>query len=165
MIRLKNNLRFSLISSLLLLLVTYGAEGWIYAPWIYRFIEQESILTRLVEESARVIILYGAAVLGIMSLVIIFTSPVLLMTVGLNSWLKSDTRAILSILLAAFAVTIIAQHIDVFARFLILISAIFLGKLDLQLIGCSRWLCSLILILLCWLGFTGGILAFYKWNF
>jgi hypothetical protein len=165
MIRLKNNPRSSLVFSLLLLFLTYGAEGWMYGPWIYKFIKHESILTYFVEESARIIVLYGAAVLGIMVLVIIFTSPVLLMTVGLNNWLKSDTRAMLSILIGAFAFAIVIQRVDFFARFLVLIAAIFLGKLDLQLVGCSRWLSSLILILLCWFGFTGGILAFYEWNF
>lgn len=165
MIRLKKNPRCSLVFSLLLLLLTYGAEGWMYGPWIYKVIKQESILTYFIEESVRVMVLYSAAVLGITFLVLLFTSPVLLMTVGLDNWLKSDTRAFLSIFIGAFAFAIIVQRIDFCARFLVLISAVFLGKLDLQLVGCSRWLSSLILVLLCWLGFTGGILAFYEWNF
>jgi hypothetical protein len=164
MMRLQNNPRFSLVFSLLLLVSTYAAEGWMYGPWIYTFIRHESVLTYLIEESARVAILYGAAMLGITLLVILFTSPVLLMTVGLNNWLKSDTRAALSVFLAAFAFAIIVQRIDFFARFLVLIAAVFLGKLDLQLVGCGRWLSSIILVILCWLGFTGGILAFYEWN-
>jgi hypothetical protein len=165
MIRLNKNPRHSLVFSLMLLLLTYGAEGWMYGPWIYKFINQENILTYFVKESVRVMVLYSAAMLGITFLVILFTSPVLLMTVGLDNWLKSDTRSFLSIFIGAFAFAIIVQRIDFFARFLVLISAVFLGKLDLQLVGCSRWLCSLILVLLCWLGFTGGILAFYEWKF
>lgn len=165
MIRLNKNPRYSLVFSLLLLLLTYGAEGWMYGPWIYKFINQENILTYFVEESVRVTILYSAAMLGIAFLVLLFTSPVLLMTVGLNNWLKSDIRAFLSVFIGAFAFAIVIQRVDFFARFLVLISAVFLGKLDLQLVGCSRWLCSLILVLLCWLGFTGGILAFYEWKF
>ena len=164
MIRFKKNPRFSLTLSLLLLLLTYSAEGWLYSSWIYEFIQQENILTNFIE-SARISILYGVAILGIAFLVIMFTSPVFLLTVGLNNWLKSAIRSWLSILIGAFAFTMIVQRIDFFARFLVLVSAVFLGKLDLQLIGCSRWLCSLILILLCWLGFTGGILAFYEWKF
>jgi hypothetical protein len=164
MIRLKNNPRSSLVFSLLLLFLTYGAEGWLYGSWIYELLKQESILNNFVE-SARISILYGVAILGIALLVIMFTSPAFLLTVSLNSWLKSDARAILSILIGAFAFAIVIQRVDFFARFLVLVSAIFLGKLDLQLVGCSRWLCSLILILLCWFGFTGGILTFYEWNF
>jgi hypothetical protein len=165
MIQFKEKPRFSLVFSLLLLLITYSAEGWMYGPWIYKIVHQESILTYFVEESVRITILYAAAVVGITFFVLLFTSPVLLMTVGLNKWLKSDTRAFLSVFIGAFAFAIIVQRVDFFARFLILISAVFLAKLDLQLVGCSRWLCSLILVLLCWLGFTGGILAFYEWKF
>jgi hypothetical protein len=165
MIRFKKKSRYSLVFSLLLLLLTYGAEGLMYGPWVYKFINQESILTYFIEESVRVTILYGGAVLGITFLVILFTSPVLLLTVGLDNWLKSDVRAFLSIFIGAFAFAIVVQQLDFFARLLVLISAVFLAKLDLQLAGCGRWLCSLILVLLCWLGFTGGILAFYEWKF
>jgi hypothetical protein len=164
MIPLKNHPRSSLVFSLLLVLSTYSAEGWLYGSWVYRLLEQENILNNFAE-SARLSILYGVAVLGIAFLVVLFTSPVFLLTVGLNNWLKSAIRSWLSILIGAFAFTMIVQRIDFFARFLVLVSAVFLGKLDLQLVGCNRWLCSLILVLLCWLGFTGGILAFYEWKF
>ena len=156
--------RFSLILSLSLLLLTYGAEGWLYGSWLDRFVKLESILAQFAE-SIRWGMLYWGAVLGISFIVVIFTSPVSLMTVGLDNWLKSDTRAFFSIFIGAFAFAIIVQRVDVFARFLVLVAAVFLGKLDLQLAGVSRWLCSLILMLLCWFGFTGGILAFYQWNF
>ena len=162
MIRFKENSR-SLILSLLLLLLTYGVEGWIYGLWMERFLEREMLLQ--FAEPTRLSILYTAAIVGIVLLVIFFTSPVSLMTVGLNGWLRSDTRAFLSIFLGAFAFAILVQRVDYFARFLVLLSAVFLLKLDLQLIGCSRWLCSFILVILCWLGFTGGILTFYGWSF
>jgi hypothetical protein len=164
MIQLKNHPRSSLVFSLLLVLSTYSAEGWLYGSWIYGLLEQKNILNNFVE-SARLSIVYGVAILGIAILVVLFTSPVFLITVGLNNWLKSAVRSWLSILIGAFAFTMIVQRIDFFARFLVLVAAVFLGKLDLQLVGCSRWLCSLVLVLLCWLGFTGGILAFYEWKF
>lgn len=164
MIRLKNNPRFSLVFSVLLLFLTYGVEGWIYSSWIFELIKQENILDRFVE-STQISILYGSAVIGIMVIVMLFTSPVSLVTVGLDNWLKSDGRAFLSIFLGAFAFAIIVQRVDFFARFLVLLAAVFLSKLDLQLLGISRWLSSLILVFLCWFGFTGGILAFYRWNF
>jgi hypothetical protein len=164
MIGLKDKPRFSLVLSLLLLFLTYGAEGLLYGAWMQEFVKHESFLTNFIE-SARISILYGAALLGIMLLVVMFTSPVFLLTVGLSSWLKSDTRTLISILLGAFAFAIIVQRVDYFARLLVLVAAVFLGKLDLQLAGCNRWVCSLILILLCWFGFTGGILTFYQLNF
>ena len=164
MLKVKQNSRFSLLLSLLLLLLTYGVEGWLYGFWISQVLEQENLLIQLVEQ-ARIGVLYGVAVISISLMVVVFTSPVSLITVGLNSWLKSDTRAFLSIFIGAFAFAILVQRVDYFARFLVLVAAIFLGKLDLQLAGLSRWICSLVLVILCWLGFTGGILAFYQWQF
>jgi hypothetical protein len=163
MIRPKEKPRFSLVLSLLLLLLTYGVEGLLYSAWMQEFVGHESFLANFTE-SARISILYGAALLGIMLLVVLFTSPVFLLTAGLSSWLKSDTRTLISILLGAFTFAIIVQRVDYFGRLLILVAAVFLGKLDLQLAGCNRWVCSLILILLCWFGFTGGILTFYQLN-
>ena len=162
MVHFQENRR-SLILSLLLLLLTYGIEGWMYGYGMNQLLERE-ILVQF-DEPTRLSILYTAAIVAIILIVIFFTSPVSLMTNGLNSWLGSNTRAFLSIFLGAFAFAILVQRVDYFARFLVLLSAIFLLKLDLQLIGCSRWLCSFILVILCWLGFTGGILAFYGWSF
>ena len=154
--------RPSLLFSLMLLLLTYGAEGWLYGSWMNYTIEQDSVLTVFVEQ-ARIGVLYGVAVASISLIVIVFTSPMSLMTIGLDNWLKSDTRAFLSIFIGAFAFAIIVQRVDYFARFLVLVAAIFLGKLDLQLFGFRRWMSSLVLVFLCWFGFTGGILAFYAW--
>lgn len=158
----RNNSRLSLVFSLLLLLVTYGAEGWLYGAWIQDF--PPNFLAAMTE-SSRFALLYGVAVAGIILLVVTFTSPVSLVTICLDSWLKSDTRAFLSIFFGAFAFAISVQRIDYFARFLVSIAAIFLLKLDLQLLGWNRWLCTLILNILCWFGFSGGILAFYRWGF
>lgn len=163
MARLKENSRLSLVLSNFLLLLTYSVEGWMYGFWMNRILEQEVLIQ--LAESTRWSILYCAAIVGIVLLVILFTSPFSLMTVGLDNWLRSDTRAFLSIFIGAFTFAIVVQRVDYFVRFLILVSAIFLVKLDLQLIGCSRWLCTLILIVLCWFGFTGGILTFYGWKF
>lgn len=162
MARLKENSR-SLILSTFLLLLTYGVEGWMYGWWINRILEQPVLIQ--LAQSTRWSILYCAAVVGILLLVILFTSPVSLMTTGLDNWLRSDTRAFLSIFIGAFTFAIVVQRVDYFVRFLILISAVFLVKLDLQLVGCSRWRCTVILAVLCWFGFTGGILTFYGWKF
>ena len=162
MVRFKENHR-SLIFSLLLLLLTYGVEGWVYGSWMNQIKERQILLQ--FAEPTRLSIFYAAAIVSIILIVFLFTSPVSLMTVGLDGWLRSDTRAFLSIFLGAFTFAMLVQRVDYFARFLVLLSAIFLLKLDLQLIGCSRWLCSFILIILCWLGFTAGILAFYRWSF
>jgi len=149
--------------SLPLLLLTYGAFGWIYGSWATELIEQKVFLAQL-EHNLNIIILYLFGDLGILLLAIAFTAPISLITISLNSWLKSDIRGLLSIFIGAFIFTLIVQRVDYFAKSLVLIAAALLLKLDLQLAGCDRWLCSLILTIFCWLGFTGGILAFYIWG-
>lgn len=158
MVRRKNKTWF-LILSLLLLLLTSAVEGWIYGFWMNKFLKQE-VLTQFAQ-STRPIILYGAAVVGILLLVFLFTSPISLLTASLNGWLGTDSKAFLSIFVGAFVFAILVQRVDYVARFLVFVAAIFLVKLDLQLLGYSRWLCSVVLAILCWFGFTGGILTFY----
>ncbi|MCC0177642.1 hypothetical protein I4641_11700 [Waterburya agarophytonicola K14] len=149
--------------SLFLLLLTYGVEGWLYGAWATKLLEQGDLYIQFVEKT-RFGILYGIAVAIILFCVIIFTSPISLIAISIDNWLKSDTRAFLSIFLGAFAFTLIVQKVDYFARFIVFVASALLLKLDLQLIGFNRWLCSLILTIFCWLGFTGGILAFYMWS-
>lgn len=150
--------------SLTLLLLTYGTTGWIYANWGLELIEQGRFLSSLARNLS-ILILYGMGGILISSFVIVFTAPISLVTVSFDSWLKSEVRAFVSIFIGAFAFAIIVQKIAYFARFLVLLSAILLFKLDLQLAGCSRWLALSILIIFCWLGFAGGILAFGIWGF
>ncbi|MGL5940452.1 MAG: hypothetical protein ACRC2S_08710 [Waterburya sp.] len=149
--------------SLSLLLLTYAAEGWMYGAWIVEQLESGVLLSQLTDQM-RLGIFYGTAIAAISLFILVFTFPISLFTMGLNGWLKSDTRAFLSIFIGAFAVSMVFQWVDFFSRFSVLTAAALLFKLDLQLSGCNRWLCSLILIILCWLGFTGGILAFYNWR-
>ena len=149
--------------SLIILLLTYGVEGWMYGSWATRLLEREEIFSQFTEPT-RFSILYGIAVAIILFIVIVLTAPISLIAISLDGWLKSDSRAFFSIFIGAFAFTLIVQRVDYFARFLVLAAAALLVKLDLQLVGCNRWLCSLILMLFCWLGFTGGTLAYYNWT-
>lgn len=149
--------------SLIILLLSYAVEAWMYGIWATKLLESGTILAHLTD-SIRLGVLYGAAVAIISFLVVVFTSPISLIAISLDGWLKYDGRAFISIFMGAFAFTIIVQRVDYFARFLVLASAALLVKLDLQLAGYNRWLCSLILVFFCCLGFTGGILTFYVWG-
>lgn len=149
--------------SLFLLLLTYGIEGWLYGSWGTRFLAESNLLMELTDKT-RFGILYSVATALILICVVVLTSPISLVAISLGNWLKSDIRAFLSIFFGAFAFTIIVQKVDYFARFLLFAAGALLLKLDLQLAGLNRWLCTFILIVLCWLGFTGGILAFYVWS-
>lgn len=150
-------------TSLFLLLLTYCVEGWLYGIWATIFLEESNFLAQL-SEPTRFAISYSIAIASILFFVVIFTAPISLVAISLDNWLRSDVRAFLSIFLGAFAVTIIVQQIDYFARFMVFTASALLLKLDLQLIGFNRWFCTLVLMFFCWLGFTGGILAFYVWS-
>ena len=156
-------LRKSPLISLFLLLLTYGVEGWLYGSWTTFFLENSDLYADLAT-TTRLGILYGAAVTAILLCVVVLTAPISLVAFSIDNWLRSDMRAFLSIFLGAFAFTIIVQGVDYFARLVVFIASALLLKIDLQLIGFNRWLCTLCLIIFCWLGFTGGILAFYVWN-
>lgn len=149
--------------SLVILLLTYGVEGWMYSSWIDKILERGAILSMLTED-IHLVLIYGAAIVNILFLVVLFVSPISLIASSLDGWLKSDTRAFMSILLGAFAFALIVQRVDYFARFLVFVAAALLFKLDLQLAGYSRWLGTLILTIFCLLGFAGGILAFHTWR-
>jgi hypothetical protein len=149
--------------SLFLLLLTYCVEGWLYGAWATIFLEEGDFLSQL-PQLTRFGILYGIAIAGISFFIVIFAAPISLVAISLENWLRSDTRAFFSIFISAFAVTILVQKIDYFGRFLVFMASALLLKLDLQLIGFNRWFCTLVLMFFCWLGFTGGILAFYIWS-
>ena len=156
-------LRKSPVVSLFLLLLTYGVEGWLYGSWTIFFLENSDFYAHLAI-TTRLSILYGAAVGIILLCVVVLAAPISLVAMSIDNWLKSDIRAFLSIFLGAFAFTIIVQKVDYFARFAVLAASALLLRLDLQLLGFNRWLCTLCLVIFCWLGFTGGILAFYVWS-
>ena len=155
--------RKSPVISLFLLLLTYGVEGWLYGSWMTFFLRNSNLYAHLAANT-RLGILYGVAVSIILLCVVVLTAPISLVANSIDNWLKSDIRAFLSIFLGAFAFTIIVQQVDYFARFLVFAASALLLRLDLQLLGFNRWLCTLCLIIFCWLGFTGGILAFYVWS-
>ena len=149
--------------SLILLLLTYGVEGWLYGIWARRYLAEGTLFTQF-SELNRFGLLYSIAIVGILFFVVVLTAPISLVAISIDSWLRSDTRAFISIFIGAFAFTIIVQKVDLFARFLVYIAAALLMKLDLQLLGCNHWICSILLVIFCWLGFTAGILSFYIWS-
>ncbi|MDJ0678485.1 MAG: hypothetical protein QNJ18_01320 [Xenococcaceae cyanobacterium MO_167.B52] len=153
--------------SVTLLLMTYGVFGWIYGSWVIKVLEDEGIknlISQVLEPEIRLVIFYGIGAIYIMAVAIVFTSPITLITMGLNKWLKSDVRAFFLVFLGAFAFALIVQRLDFFATFLMLLANAILVKLDLQSLGLSRWLSYCVLTVMCLGSFFGGITAFYYWG-
>lgn len=134
-----------------------------YSSWGVAAIETSELLSQL-ETVLALRIIYGLGVMSIILIAIVFTAPISLITLSLDNWLRSDTRAFLSIFIGAFAFTLIVQKVNYFATFLVLLASALLVKLDLQLAGYRRWFSWLILTFFCLLGFIGGILAFDNWG-
>lgn len=128
-------------ASLLLLVFAYGLFGWLisvsYLSWV--------------------IWLMGVAYILLISLAL--TAPFGLIKSFYSSWLKSDTRAFISVIVGAFVSVIIITWLEVFIRILVLISASALVRLDLQTAGFTKWQAFSILIIISLAGFCLGLLT------
>jgi hypothetical protein len=128
-------------SSLLLLLFTYGVFGWLISGadiswWLW---------------------LMGGTYILLIALAL--SAPFTLMKNFYSSWLKSDTRAFISVIVGAFLSVIIIRWIEVFLRIMVLISAGALVRLDLQTGGYSKWQSFGILTAVSLVGFVMGVIS------
>jgi uncharacterized protein YacL len=149
--------------SLIIFLVTYGVLGWIYSSWGLEAIKQRVIFGNLETELA-FRLFSGWGIIVVLLIALLLSDPISLITISLGSWLQSDIKAFLSIFLGAFAFTLIFQWFSYLIKFLVLVAAALLLRLDLQQAGVNKWLSILIMAVSSLLGFTGGILAFYMWG-
>lgn len=88
------------------------------------------------------------------------TAPITLIDILFGSWLASDKRAFLTVLVLAFGFAIFLTWIHVFARLLVLLAAGTLFRLDLQRTQFTRWQALTILLLTCTLGYITGIASY-----
>jgi hypothetical protein len=128
-------------TSLLLLLFTYSIFGW---------------LITASDSSGLLWLLGGAYTLLIASAM---TAPWALLKGFYGSFLRSDSRAFVSVIVGAFVAVIFIHWIEIFIRILVLISASALARLDLQTTGYSKWQAFWILMVVSLTGFAIGILA------
>lgn len=133
-------------SSLVLLVFTHSVFGWLIAaseisdlnrPWLFW--------------------LMGAVYIVLIALAL--TAPLTLLQTVYAGWLKSDTRAFISVIVGAFLAVIILRWIQIFIRILVLLSASALVRLDLQVAGYSEWQAFGILTAFSLTGFGLGIMG------
>ena len=130
-------------ASLLLLVFTYGLFGW------------------LISATDRSIWLWLMGASYILLIALALTAPFTLIKTFYTSWLKSDARAFLSVIVGAFVAVLIVTWLEVFVRILVLLSAAALVRLDLQTAGYNEWQCFSILVIISLTGFGLGILTQY----
>jgi Na+/phosphate symporter len=137
-------------ASLFLFLFTYGVFGWL--------ISTETRIDGLAEISAlsgSLWLIGSVILLGALTL----TAPFKIIQVFYTSWLKSDTRAFLSVIIGAFIAVIIVSSIEISIRILVLLSAGALVRIDLQTSGYSKWQAFTILVVVSIIGFSLGVIA------
>lgn len=139
-------------ASLLLLLFTYGLFGWLIAA------EDRKLTKDWLSDISLVFWLMG--VIYTLLITLALTAPFALIRNFYSSWLKSDTRAFISIIIGSFFAVIILKWIEVFIRILVLISAAALVRLDLQTAGYRRWQAVGILLAVSLIGFYLGVITY-----
>ncbi len=130
-------------ASLLLLVFTYAVFGWLIS----------------VPDFSWLIWLSGAVYVLLITTAL--TAPLSLIRNLYSGWLKSDTRALISVILGAFVAVIILCWLRVFIRILVLLAAGALVRLDLQTVGCRGWNAFTILTVASLTGFSLGVIMHY----
>ncbi|NJK48362.1 hypothetical protein HC931_09375 [Candidatus Gracilibacteria bacterium] len=150
--------------SLCLIVVVYGVFGWIVAQssvsWSEDLVEQGKAWGLILDDKDATVIIDLLGVALILIIAVGLTAPIALSAIFFGIWLRSETKAWFSILGWAFAVVFIIRWIAYFAKFLLLLCAALLGRLELQGAGYNNWQTFIILSLICLGGFGGGVLSF-----
>lgn len=87
------------------------------------------------------------------------TAPLTLIEVFFGSWLTSDKRAFITVLMFSLGFVFAITWIHIFARVLVLLAAGTLFRLDLQRARFPRWQALSILLLTCVVGYSIGIVS------
>jgi hypothetical protein len=150
--------------SLCLIVVVYGVFGWIVAQssvsWSEDLVEQGKAWGLILDDEDATVIIDLLGVALILIIAVGLTAPIALIAIFFGILLRSETKAWFSILAWAFAVVFIIRWIAYFAKFLLLLCAALLGRLELQGAGYNNWQTFIILSLICLGGFGGGVLSF-----
>lgn len=127
--------------SLSLLLLTYAVFGWLLSAF------------------DRSWLLWIMAAVFILIVAISLIEPLSVIQPFYTAWLKTDTRAFLSVIIGAFIAVVIIRWLTIFLRLLVLYSAAMLARLDLQTAGYSKWQAFGILATVSLVGFGLGLLT------
>jgi hypothetical protein len=149
-----------------LALIAYGVFGWAVAEssnvWSEAIVEQGKAWGLIIDDeyASAIIDLLGVSL--IVAIALGLTAPIALVTICFGSWQKSETKAWISILGWSFAVVFILRWINYFARFLVLLCAALLARLEFQSAGYNSWQTFVILTLACLSGFGLGVFSFWQ---
>lgn len=144
----------------MLVLCTYAVFGWLIsaeARYLAKAAAEEYSLTTPSPETSWLFWVMGAVYILLIASAL--AAPFRLIQTFYTSWLQSDTRAFISVIVGAFVAVIFINWFDLFIRILVLISASALARLDLQTSGYNKWQAFRMLVAVPLVGFGLGILA------
>ncbi len=154
--------------SLSLFCLTYGIFGWLVGSslpnWQAWILNNQHFFFWDINEAIALQMSIGFGASLVFILMVILTAPLHLVKICFGSWLRSDTRAFISVLGWALAAVLIITWFHYFIRAFVLISAGMLCHLDLQLCGCRAWQVFVILTVLSLGSYMVGLQGFQKWG-
>ena len=145
----------------ILLIATHGVFGWLYGSWV-----MEELATKArfwygwATPSTALAISYGLGLLSIILVIVFFTTPISLITLGMDNWFRADAKALFTILISILLFAIIVEYPVILIRFLILSAAAMLFRLDLRTAGYSRKTAQVVVVVIGLTAFTMGMLLF-----
>lgn len=147
--------------AIILLVLTYGVFGWIFAQsiphWSAWCWEYQKFFGLTLTKTTFIPIFRVIGLIVVLFISLILTTPSVLLNFLFGSWLKSDTKALLSILGFAFAAVLIFSWLDQFVRLLVLISAAILLRFELQRVKYPTPVILVLIGVLCTTAFIVGL--------
>jgi hypothetical protein len=146
--------------ALLLLLLVYYTFGWSYAEWTIWSIEviKEFSWLREMRVDPTTIEIVGGVLL--FSIVLVFTGAIAFITSKVINWVQTRLQVFTSVVGGALLVVVILCLFQYSVRFLVLLSATALLRLELRNAGFRKNQATIVSSVLCLSGFILGVLGF-----
>ncbi|MEA5508373.1 hypothetical protein VB715_01205 [Crocosphaera sp. UHCC 0190] len=152
--------------SLGVVLLTYSTFGWYVGAsvttWTHWLVERGKTWGWFFEDQTVFLVLHIVAGCVVLLITSSLVAPVALVTILFGSGFKSDNRAIFAVLFWSFAVVFMLRWLGDFMRFLILLCAAILGKLELEKQNYPEWQVLSLLGVICLGGFGLGLFSYYS---
>lgn len=143
--------------SFFLLLLSFSIFGWLYGSWTVWMVESEREFRWLFEDNIATVSIELLGAILVLLMALAFTTPIALITLSMGNWIKTETRAFFGLLLASAVAVIFIYWLEYLARFLLLLVAATLFRLELQTAGYQKRSAKIVLAISCLIGFGLGV--------
>ncbi|MEY2983411.1 MAG: hypothetical protein RLZZ568_28 [Cyanobacteriota bacterium] len=154
--------------SITLVMITYAAFGWSIAgesvAWADYWDNQLDLLAWDVEEQTILLLIHTLALLVITLATLALTAPITLMTYFVGSWVQSEARSMVYMVLWSFVFVISLRWFNHFTTFFVLLCAAILGRIELRSMGLTPAKTLFLLTLICLTGFAGGAYGYFYYH-